>query len=78
MLQTMRSSAKYVWVFLAFAFIGGFLLAETSGLLGSAPVNATTSVATVNGKDILYVCDGFHAAGSITTLRCTPRLIARS
>ncbi|MEO8334241.1 MAG: peptidylprolyl isomerase [bacterium] len=50
----MRSSAKIVmWILLA-SFVGGFLLVETSGLLGSAPVTPTTAVATVNGKDILY------------------------
>lgn len=54
MLQTMRSSAKYIFWFIAITFIGGFLLAETSGLLGRAPVTATTVVATVAGDDILY------------------------
>lgn len=54
MLQTMRSSAKFVFWILAIAFIGGFLLAETSGLLGRAVVTPTTAVATVNGTDILY------------------------
>ncbi|HVF38800.1 MAG TPA: peptidyl-prolyl cis-trans isomerase [Gemmatimonadaceae bacterium] len=49
----MRSSAKYIWIFLIIFFVGGFLLAETSGLLGRAPVTTTTAVATVNGEDIL-------------------------
>lgn len=49
----MRSSAKYIWIFLIVFFVGGFLLAETSGLLGVAPVSSTTAVATVNGEDIL-------------------------
>ncbi len=49
----MRSSAKYIWIFLIIFFVGGFLLAETSGLLGVAPVSTTTAVATVNGEDIL-------------------------
>ena len=53
MLQQMRSSAKYIWIFLIIFFVGGFLLAETSGLLGVAPVSTTTAVATVNGEDIL-------------------------
>jgi peptidyl-prolyl cis-trans isomerase D len=53
-LQTMRSSAKYVWIILIFAFVGGFLLFQTSGLIGSTPVTSTTAVATVNGRDILY------------------------
>ena len=50
MLQTMRSSAKFVFWILAVAFIGGFLLVETSGLLGRTPVTPTTAVATVNGR----------------------------
>ena len=54
MLQSMRSSAKYVFWFVAVTFIGGFLLVETSGLLGRSAVTATTVVAEVNGKDILY------------------------
>jgi peptidyl-prolyl cis-trans isomerase D len=49
----MRSSAKYIWIFLVIFFVGGFLLAETSGLLGRAPLTSTTAVATVNGEDIL-------------------------
>ena len=53
MLQTMRSSAKYIWIFVTLAFIGGFLLYESSGLFGSAPITSTTAVATVNGEDVL-------------------------
>ena len=53
MLQSMRASAKYIWWFIVAAFVLGFLLAETSGLLGRAPVTSTTAVATVNGEDIL-------------------------
>jgi peptidyl-prolyl cis-trans isomerase D len=53
-LQQMRSAAKYIWIFLIVAFVGGFLLVETSGLLGRTPLTATTPVATVNGRDILY------------------------
>ncbi|HEY8165604.1 MAG TPA: peptidyl-prolyl cis-trans isomerase [Gemmatimonadaceae bacterium] len=49
----MRSSAKYIWIFLVIFFVGGFLLAETSGLLGRAPITTSTAVATVNGEDIL-------------------------
>src|SRR5919199_171279 len=50
----MRSAAKYIWIFLTIAFVGGFLLVETSGLLGRTPLTATTPVATVNGHEILY------------------------
>jgi len=53
-LQVMRSSAKFVFWILAIAFIGGFLLAESSGLLNRGAVTPTTAVATVNGTDILY------------------------
>jgi len=49
----MRASAKYIWIIIVVLFIGGFLLAQTSGLLGRAPVTTTTAVATVNGEDIL-------------------------
>src|SRR4051812_28490341 len=50
----MRSLAKYVWLLVAIAFVGGFLLAETSGLLGRTPITSTTAVAVVNGREILY------------------------
>ncbi|HEV7836484.1 MAG TPA: peptidyl-prolyl cis-trans isomerase [Gemmatimonadaceae bacterium] len=49
----MRASAKYIWIIIVVLFVGGFLLAETSGLLGRAPVTSTTAVASVNGQDIL-------------------------
>ena len=49
----MRSSAKYIWIFLVIFFVGGFLLAETSGLLGRSPVTTSTAVASVNGEEIL-------------------------
>ena len=54
MLQQMRSAAKYIWIFIVIAFVGGFLLVETSGLLGRTPVTPTTPVAVVNGHEILY------------------------
>lgn len=53
MLQSMRSSAKYIWIFLVIFFVGGFLLVQTSGLLGRAPVTTSTAVAKVNGDEIL-------------------------
>jgi peptidyl-prolyl cis-trans isomerase D len=49
----MRSAAKYIWIVLIVAFVGSFLLYETSGLAGRAPVTTTTSVATVDGEEIL-------------------------
>lgn len=54
MLQQMRSLAKYIWVLVALVFVGGFLLYETSGLMGRTAVTPTTAVATVNGREILY------------------------
>ena len=54
MLQQMRSAAKYIWLFLIVAFVGGFLLAETSGLIGMGSLTPTTAVAEVNGREILY------------------------
>ena len=54
MLQSMRSSAKYIFWFIAITFIGGFLLVDTSGLLGRAPVSTGTTVASVNGEDVTY------------------------
>lgn len=53
MLQSMRSAAKYIWIILIVAFVGSFLLYETSGLAGRAPVTTTTSIATVNGEELL-------------------------
>jgi len=53
-LQSMRSSAKYIFWFLLIAFVGGFLLVETSGLLGRTQVTSSTTVATVNGRDVPY------------------------
>jgi peptidyl-prolyl cis-trans isomerase D len=54
MLQQMRSLAKYIWVLVALVFVGGFLLYETSGLMGRTPVTTTTAVAVVNGHEIMY------------------------
>jgi len=53
-LQQMRSAAKWVWLFIAAAFVGVFLFAQTSGLIGRAPLTPTTPVAKVNGREILY------------------------
>lgn len=61
MLQQMRSSAKYIFIFLFFAFVVGFLLMDTSGLLGGPQLTPTTPVATVNGREIVYQ-DWFNRA----------------
>jgi peptidyl-prolyl cis-trans isomerase D len=54
MLHQMRSLAKYVWLLVALAFVGGFLLYETSGLIGRTPITTTTAVAVVNGHELMY------------------------
>ena len=54
MLQSMRSAAKYIWIFIVIVFVGVFLFTETSGLLGRAPVTTGTAVAKVNGDEIPY------------------------
>lgn len=50
----MRSAARYLWWVLAVAFIGGYLLLDTSGLLGRQVVTQGTSIGEVNGVDITY------------------------
>lgn len=55
MLQQMRSAAKWIWIFIVIAFVGGFLFVETSGLLGRDQVTTSSAVATVNGTDIPYL-----------------------
>ena len=55
MLQQMRSAAKWIWIFIVIAFVGGFLLLDTSGLLGRDQVTTTSVVAEVNGTDIPYL-----------------------
>ena len=54
MLQSMRSAAKYIWIFIVIAFVGVFLFTETSGLLGRARITTGTAVAKVNGDEIPY------------------------
>ncbi|MDQ3696572.1 MAG: peptidyl-prolyl cis-trans isomerase [Gemmatimonadota bacterium] len=51
MLQSMRSSAKYIWWLLVITFIGVFIFAETSGL-SSRNVTRGSSVGSVNGETI--------------------------
>jgi peptidyl-prolyl cis-trans isomerase D len=53
-LQSMRSAAKYVWIFIVVVFVGVFLFTETSGLLDRGRVTTSTVVAEVNGDDIPY------------------------
>ena len=51
----MRGAAKYIWIFLFVAFVGGFLLMDMSGLIGMTGVTPSTVVGEVNGKDISYL-----------------------
>ena len=53
MLQALRARGKIIWILIAGAFVAVFLFAQTSGLLGRAPVTPTTAVAKVNGEEIL-------------------------
>ena len=53
MLQSMRSAAKYIWVFIFIFFVGGFLLLDTSGLLGRDQLTPTPAVGSVNGRQVL-------------------------
>jgi peptidyl-prolyl cis-trans isomerase D len=53
-LQSMRSAAKPIFFILLITFVGGFLFADASGLLGRAPITAGTPVATVDGQDVTY------------------------
>lgn len=55
MLQQMRSAAKWIWIFVVIFFVGGFLLLETSGLLGREQITPGTAVAKVNGREISYI-----------------------
>lgn len=51
----MRGVAKYIWIFIFIAFVGGFLLADMSGLIGQSPITTSTVVAKVNGDEIPYL-----------------------
>lgn len=55
MLQQMRNNAKWIWIVIVVAFVGGFLLFQTSGLAGRAAVTTSTAVGKVNGTEITYV-----------------------
>lgn len=51
----MRGAAKFIWIFLFVAFVGGFLLADMSGLIGQTGVSTSTIVGEVNGEKIPYL-----------------------
>jgi peptidyl-prolyl cis-trans isomerase D len=54
-LQQMRNNAKWIWIVIVVAFVGGFLLFQTSGLAGRAAVTTSTAVGKVNGTEISYI-----------------------
>ena len=55
MLQRMRSASKWIFILMAFTFVGGFVFYESSGLFSSSTrLTTSTAVAEVNGTDILY------------------------
>lgn len=57
MLQQLRSKSLVIWAVVFVFFVLGFLLADTSGLLGlgPAPITTSTAVAKVNGREISYL-----------------------
>jgi len=50
----MRSKGKYIWMVLFIAFVGGYLLLDTSGLLGKQLVTPGTTVGSVGRTAITY------------------------
>jgi peptidyl-prolyl cis-trans isomerase D len=56
-LQALRSRSLVIWAIVFVCFVVGFLLVDTSGLLGlgSGTITPTTAVATVNGTDIQWL-----------------------
>ena len=57
MLQQLRSKSLVIWAIVFVFFVVGFLLADTSGLLGlgSAAITPGTTVAEVNGTSIQWL-----------------------
>ncbi|MGQ0646721.1 MAG: peptidyl-prolyl cis-trans isomerase [Gemmatimonadaceae bacterium] len=57
MLQQLRSKSLVIWAVVFVFFVVGFLLADTSGLLGlgPAPITNSTAVAKVNGTEIPWM-----------------------
>lgn len=57
MLQQMRAGSRWIWAAVFLFFVAGFLLADTSGLLGlgPAPITTGTAVANVNGEEVRYL-----------------------
>ena len=53
-LSSMRGVARYIWFFVFLIFVGGFLLADMSGLIGQGAVTGSTIVGKVNGDEIPY------------------------
>ena len=57
MLQQLRSKSLVIWAFVFVFFVVGFLLADSSGLLGlgTTPITNSTPVAKVNGREIAWL-----------------------
>lgn len=57
MLQQLRSKSLVIWAVVFVFFVVGFLLADTSGLLGlgPAPITNSTAVAKVNGTEVSWM-----------------------
>lgn len=57
MLQQLRSKSLIIWALVFVFFVVGFLLADTSGLLGlgGGPITPGTTVAEVNGTEINWL-----------------------
>jgi peptidyl-prolyl cis-trans isomerase D len=51
----MRNNAKWIWIVIVIAFVGGFLLFQTSGLAGRAVVTPSTAVMKVHGEEVTDV-----------------------
>lgn len=65
MLQSFRSAAKYIWFVIIAAFVGGFLLYQTSGLTGRSQVTSTSVVASVEGTDVGYLAYEQNAQNAV-------------
>lgn len=57
MLQQMRSRSLLIWAIVFVCFVVGFLLADTSGLLGlgTTPITPSTAVAKVGGTEVPWL-----------------------
>ncbi|HYD55013.1 MAG TPA: peptidyl-prolyl cis-trans isomerase [Gemmatimonadaceae bacterium] len=73
----MRASAKYIFWFILITFTVGFLLMDTSGLLGLGGVKPTDPVAEVNGQDIPYMAYQQRVQQQLTELQQQGRTLSQ-